>query len=282
MSPTPTSTFWSLFNRDMLRAVLAEFLATCILVLVGCGSVLAVGLVPDDGTAPKDPRGLLSVAQTVQVALAFGLIVASLAQAIGHVSGCHVNPSVTLGLLVMGKIGVVKAILYVLVQLLGGIVGAAILQGLTPSDATSTLGTPQLGAGMSMGQGFGVELFITFVLVLVVCGVSDDARTDIRGSAPLAVGLAITAGHLLAINYTGSAMNPARAFGPAVVSGTFNEDHWVYWVGPLLGGLSAGVMYRFLFFCPETTIVSVIRGSGSESDGTPKISSGPVFITNVG
>jgi len=230
-------------DRNIWKALLAELLGTMILVFVGCGSCTNW-----NGDKPS----------IVQISLAFGITVATMAQAVGHISGCHINPAVTVGLLVAAKIKPIKAALYILFQCAGGIIGAAILRSLLPPNLLSeeelgnNLGMTTLGKGVGVAQAFGIECVITFVLVLTVFGVCDELRDDVKGSAPLAIGLSITACHLAAIKFTGSSMNPARTFGPAVISGVWDE-HWVYWMGPCVGGAIAGILYTNAFRGPKKT-----------------------------
>merc|ERR1711953_1561671 len=167
------------------------------LVLVGCGSCFG------DHSASPD-------AGYVRIALCFGVTVATIAQSIGHISGCHINPAVTLGLFFGGKIGLINSILYIVAQLIGGLIGAGLLKaflGELAGDGVgyTALGTkPTLAHDISIGQGFGIEFFITFVLVLVVfASAADDNNTpSVKGSAPLAIGLSITTCHLFAIPLT--------------------------------------------------------------------------------
>jgi len=223
--------------KKTLRSCAAEAIGTLFLVLIGCGACL---------NHEKD---------FVRIALAFGVTVATMAQSIGHVSGCHINPAVTAGLLVGQKIGLVKALLYVVSQCLGAILGAGLLKVFYPSDISSTssgyLGLTALSK-ISPGQGFGVEFFITFVLVLVVFGSAADdiAAKNTKGSAPLAIGLSITTCHLYAVPLTGASMNPARTFGPAVIAMNFT-NHWVYWLGPILGGICASIVYNMILKAQE-------------------------------
>merc|ERR1712110_333308 len=218
----------------LINSLVAEILGTMFLVLVGCGSCM----IHETGTNGTD---------VVRIALAFGVTVATIAQSIGHVSGCHINPAITCGLITGAKIGIVKGILYIVAQCVGALVGAGLLKAFLPSEE-SLPGITQLNPKVNAGQGVGIELFITFVLVLVVFAAAADENNSasVKGSAPLAIGLSITTCHLYAVPLTGSSMNPARSLGPAIVGGLM-KNHWVYWVGPILGGILAAVVYQLLF-----------------------------------
>jgi len=248
--------------KECLKALLAEFLGTMMLVLLACGA------------CTNHTENDLDV---VRIALAFGLTVATMAQSIGHISGCHINPGVTAGLLVGRKIGLIKALLYIVVQSLGAIVGAALLLVLTGQEAgPDKVNIGQVGLSstgkISVGAGFGIEFFITFALVLVVyaAAADEDNAGSVKGSAPLAIGLAIAIGHLFAVPLTGAGMNPARSLGTAVISGKL-ENHWLYWVGPLLGGVAAGLIYQMAFRAPKTATVNITeKGDYKLTDVTDK------------
>lgn len=217
-------------TNNIWRCLVAEFIGTLLLVLIGTGACIS-------WTTPAD---------IVQIALTFGFIIATMVQSIGHISGCHINPAVTCGLLVTGHISILKAIFYIIVQCIGAVAGSAILKVIVPITKQGNLGLTTINAELGVEQAFIVEAVITFVLILVVQAVCDPRRKDLGNAAPIAVGLAISTCHLMAINFTGASMNPARTFGPAVV-GVNWANHWVYWAGPIVGGVVAGVLYRLMF-----------------------------------
>uniref|UniRef100_T1ILF0 Aquaporin n=1 Tax=Strigamia maritima TaxID=126957 RepID=T1ILF0_STRMM len=218
-------------NTNIWKSLLAEFIGTFFLVLVGCGSCIS-----------------WNAADLVQISLAFGVTVATIVQCICHVSGGHINPAVTIGMLITGKISLVRCVLYILSQCVGAIVGSAVLRAFTPESLVKSLGATLINERISSLEAFGVEFFISFMLIFTVFAVCDENRTDVKGSAPLAIGLAVATCHLFAIPYTGSSMNPARSFGPAVVMNLW-DDHWVYWIGPSVGGAVAAVLYHFRVKC---------------------------------
>jgi len=195
---------------------------------------------------------ILDSAFITHVSLAFGLVVAGVAQAIGHISGGHINPAVTFGTMVTGQLSILRGILYMIVQYLGAIIGALLLKAATSGSIQPTLpgglGNNSLQPGVGAAQGFLIEFMVTFILVLVVFGCCDSRRDDVKGSIPLAIGLTVTLSHLLSIGFTGAGLNPARTLGPKIVGGYFNHsEDWVYFVGPYLGGATAALLYTFLF-----------------------------------
>uniref|UniRef100_H2NH89 Aquaporin-5 n=2 Tax=Pongo abelii TaxID=9601 RepID=H2NH89_PONAB len=232
-----------------LKAVFAEFLATLIFVFFGLGSAL------------KWPSALPTI---LQIALAFGLAIGTLAQALGPVSGGHINPAITLALLVGNQISLLRAFFYVAAQLVGAIAGAGILYGVAPLNARGNLAVNALNNNTTQGQAMVVELILTFQLALCIFASTDSRRTSPVGSPALSIGLSVTLGHLVGIYFTGCSMNPARSFGPAVVMNRFSPAHWVFWVGPIVGAVLAAILYFYLLFPNSLSLserVAIIKGT---------------------
>jgi len=217
-------------GQSVAKKLVAELLGTFILVFFAVGS--AVG-----GINVIGPAG---------VALAFGLVLLALVYAIGPVSGCHVNPAVTLGAVISGRVTLNEAVGYWVVQFIGGIAGGAMLKLMTSSfgkvvDRTGGLGTDAYGKHISEGGAFVLEIVLTFLLVFVVLMVTE--KQAAVGFAGLAIGLSLTVIHLVGIPLDGTSVNPARALGPALFEGgTALSQVWLFIVAPLVGGvLAAGV-----------------------------------------
>lgn len=218
-------------NRSVL---VAEAVGTFLFFFVGAGSiVLGDYLAATGGSGP----GLLGVA------LAHGLALAVLVSALGPISGGHFNPAVTLAAWIMGKITPARAVLYVAAQLIGAVAaGFALRAAFADVWQASNIGTPALGAGVSVGTGIALEAVLTALLVFVVIGTAMDPRAPKIGG--LAIGLAVAADILVGGPLTGAAMNPARWFGPAVAAGAL--DNWyVWWIGPVIGAAAAALVYRY-------------------------------------
>ncbi|MGH9563917.1 MAG: aquaporin, partial [Terracidiphilus sp.] len=181
---------------------------------------------------------------------AYGLVYAMMVSAFGHISGGHFNPAVTISLLVTRRISTLQTASDVLGQLSGSIAATYLLIALIPDGGwrTRALGsiTPDLSPDITRGQGMAIEAVLTFFLVAVIFATAIDARSALRKFSGFASGLALSAGVLVAAPFTGGSMNPARSLGPAVATRHW-ENHGVYWVGPLLGGIIAGVVYDRLF-----------------------------------
>jgi aquaporin Z len=221
---------------------IAEFIGTFWLVLGGCGSaVLAAGF-PDVGI------GLLGVS------LAFGLTVVTMAYAIGHISGCHLNPAVTLGLWAGGRFDAKDIPLYIISQVLGATAAACTLYVIATGKGDYSLAANGLAANgfdaaspgkYAMATGFLVELLMTFFFLFIIMGVTDGRAP--AGFAPLAIGLTLALIHLISIPVTNTSVNPARSTGPAiVVGGIALQQLWLFWVAPTLGGMLGGFVYREL------------------------------------
>jgi aquaporin Z len=221
----------------------AEFLGTFWLVFGGCGSAVLAAAFPNVGI------GLLGVS------FAFGLTVLTMAFAIGHVSGCHLNPAVSLGLVVGGRFSAGELAPYVIAQVAGAIVAAAVLAVIAGGKegfdlvasgfAANGYGAHSPG-GYSLAAAFVAELVLTFMFLMIILG-STDKRAP-AGFAPIAIGLGLTLIHLISIPVTNTSVNPARSTGPALfVGGWAIAQIWLFWVAPLAGAALAGVSYRSLF-----------------------------------
>ena len=233
-----------------MRKLAAEALGTAMLVIVGVGvATLCFGFHVTGGS---------NAAGVVATALAFGLVLLVMVYAIGSVSGCHINPAVTMGLLVAGRMSVTEAVGYWVAQIVGGIVGAGILRAIFAgaakySTSTTGLGTDGYGdnsmVGLNMGGAFLAEAVLTFLFVLVVLVATRPAAT--ASVAALGIGLALSTVHLLGIPLTGTSVNPARSIGPALfVGGSALSQLWLFIVAPLVGGAIAALVAR-LFYARE-------------------------------
>ena len=174
-----------LLSPNLWRSLAAETFGTLVVVFLGCGAWIPWDL-------PNKPT-------VVQISLTFGLAVGTMVWCFSHISGGHLNPAVTAAKLVTRHVSIVRGLLYIVAQVLGGILGAGILYGLTPEGLRGNLGATLLNKSVTPAQGFGVELIVTFVLVMAVFASNDDQRKDLRGSAPLTVGLAVVVCHLFAV-----------------------------------------------------------------------------------
>lgn len=231
------------FGLDGFKSYLAEFISTLLFVFAGVGSAMAYDKLTS--SAALDPAGLVGVA----VCHGFALFVAVSIAA--NISGGHVNPAVTFGLVLGGQITILKGIFYWIAQLVGAIVACLLLK-----FVTGGLTTPihSVAKGMNSGEGVVMEIVITFALVYTVYATAADPKKGSLGTiAPIAIGFIVGANILAAGPFSGGSMNPARSFGPAVVSGDFSGN-WIYWVGPLIGGGLAGLVYGGIFIGDESHI----------------------------
>lgn len=215
-------------------SLLAEFIGTFALIFIGAGA------------------GALGLGGLVGVAFAHGLVVLGFAYAYGHISGTHINPAVTLGVWAAGKIDAARAFSYIVFQIVGGIVGALVLRWVLGGPETG-LGRTALASGLQAGNatititplvGVVLEAILTFFLVNAVMNAGISGKATIPGG--LAIGLTLTFCILMGGPLTGASLNPARSIGPAVATGNFS-DLWVYLIGPILGGVLAGLLYKTVF-----------------------------------
>ena len=229
---------------DPIRRGAAELVGTFTLVFVGVGSIM-----------------FASNSGLVGVALAHGLAIAIMASAVGHISGGHFNPAVTLGFLVTRRIVPSLAAVYWGAQLLGGALGALALRGLFPDEANLDNGVPVVNDAISAGAAVGLEAILTFFLVWVIFATAADPGGAFKSIAGLAIGLTITIDILAAGPLTGAAMNPARALGPELVQNVW-DDFWVYIVGPAAGATLAALAYDWLYLRADRMPVVGTPASG--------------------
>ena len=225
-----TASFW--------RAVVAEFLATALFVFLSLLSAMRVS----DSEFPATGNDWY-----VKISLTFGLAIMAMIQMVGHVSGGHINPAVSLSMAVNMNISIIRCVFYILAQCSGATVGGAVVKAVTSSyniDRNSGIAVTNLADDVTQAQGLVVEVLLTFVLVVVIYGTTDPSRATF-GNPSVAIGLTVGLAHLAGIQYTGCGINPARSLGSAVASEKW-DNHWIYWVGPLFGGVLAGLVYKFV------------------------------------
>ncbi|MCG9695908.1 aquaporin Z [Shewanella sp. Isolate11] len=225
---------------NMTQKMTAEFLGTLWLVLGGCGSAVLAAAFPDVGI------GLLGVS------LAFGLTVLTMAYAVGHISGCHLNPAVSFGLWAGGRFPANELLPYIIAQVAGGITGAGILYLIASGNADFSLadGLASNGYGQHSPGGYTLtaalvcEVVMTLFFLLIILGATDERAP--QGFAPIAIGLGLTLIHLISIPVTNTSVNPARSTGPALFVGDWAVSQlWLFWVAPIAGAIIAGVIYKF-------------------------------------
>ncbi|GCF11377.1 aquaporin [Dictyobacter arantiisoli] len=228
-------------TRKDVSAIVAEFVGCFLFVFIGAGSIIA-------NTWTQDSVGLMGIAA------AHGLALGILITIFGATSGGHFNPAVTVALLVAHRIKALLALAYLLAQLLGATLGAFLLRVTFPVSIwkAAQLGTPGLSTGISPQAGVVVEALLTFFLLLAIYGTAIDTRAPKLGG--FAIGLTVMVGILGAGVLTGGAMNPARAFGPALASGDWN-NHIVYWIGPLVGAILAAFLYEYVILPRSQEII---------------------------
>jgi aquaporin Z len=224
-------------SNDAKRYV-AELIGTLVLVLMGCGSAVIAG----------------EYIKFVGISFAFGLSLLAIAYTIGSISGCHINPAVSISMLIAGKMKAKDVLMYIISQCVGAIIGAAILYLIALGNPAYNLAADGLGqngydsaspAGFSMQSAFIAETVLTFIFLLVIHGSTSEKAP--QGFAGISIGLSLVLIHLVGIPITGTSVNPARSLGPAIiVGGTALEQLWLFWLAPIVGAILAAVVWRFL------------------------------------
>ena len=226
-----------------MKKYVAEMIGTCVLVTLGCGTAMLVGCDAKNGGG------------YILTALAFGLVIVGMAYCVGNISGCHINPAVSLGVLLSGEMTVSDFVGYVCSQILGALAGSGILAVIFSlgdvTDMTGGFGSNGLdGVGKSAVAGLIVEIVLTFIFVMTILGVTSK-KANHGSFGGLIIGLTLTLVHILGIGLTGTSVNPARSIGPAIAAAINGNSEpikclWVFIVGPLLGAALAAVVYKFL------------------------------------
>lgn len=215
---------------NSIKKYIAEFIGTAVLVLFACGTAAIIGC--------------NTIAGYLTTALAFGLVIVAMAYSVGNISGCHINPAVSIAMLVSGKMSLKDFIGYIIAQFAGAIAGAWVLMEAVGKE--SGLGTNKLcGDNGTYFASIAIEIILTFVFVFAILGVT--SKKENSSVAGIVIGLSLTLVHILGIAFTGTSVNPARSFGPALfVGGEALSNVWVFIVAPLVGGVAAALVYKFL------------------------------------
>lgn len=230
-------------NKNSSPRLIAEFLGTMVLVVMGCGSAVIAGANGETGV------GLLGIS------FAFGLSVVAMAYSIGHISGCHINPAISLGMVAVGRMKMGEAIGYIIAQILGAIAGAAVLYFIASGKAGYDIAANGLGQNgyaeasphqYNMISGFVAEVFLTFIFLMVIFGATSTKNIN-GGFAGLAIGLSLVLIHIVGIPVTGVSVNPARSIGPALfVGGTAVSQLWLFIVAPVVGAVLSAIVWRYV------------------------------------
>lgn len=214
---------------NSIKKYIAEFIGTAVLVLFACGTAAIIGCD--------------TIAGYLTTALSFGLVIVAMAYSVGNISGCHINPAVSIAMLVSGKMSIKDFVGYIIAQFAGAIAGAWVLMEAIGKE--SGLGTNALCGDGKYFASIAIEIILTFVFVFAILGVT--SKKENSSVAGVVIGLSLTLVHILGIAFTGTSVNPARSFGPALfVGGEALSNVWVFIVAPLVGGVLAALVYKFL------------------------------------
>ncbi|KAG7667584.1 hypothetical protein Ndes2526B_g03590 [Nannochloris sp. 'desiccata'] len=278
-----------------LRMVMAEFFGMMFFVFIGCGTAVGFSslrsnafaedandaVTPDTNTLIKELSDVIVTNSSfgVNTAFAFGMAIMVLAYSIGHVSGCHLNPAVTLSLFLSGHCNFIQGVANVCAQVVGSILGASFLYGMVPNSSESSLGSNAVSPGFSSGEALLGEVVMTgFLCYVVHMCCADPTNTTISPMGPLAIGFAVFLGHAVLIPVDGCSINPARSLGPAIISGTWSS-FWVFIVGPFIGSF-LGVFVWLLTskgWDRENAVTPLAPRGSAPVDITPDIKlTGPV------
>jgi aquaporin Z len=242
-------------HSHSLRRGVAEALGAGALTFIGAGAII---------------NGLGGL---VGVALAHGLVLAIMVTALGHISGAHFNPAVTLGFLVTKRIELPMAIVYWVSQFAGAVTAALLLRVVYDDALIGNLGAPAVGEGVAVGEAFVLEIVMTFLLVLVVFATAVDERGAFKIVGGFAIGLTVAVDILMGGPLTGAAMNPARAFGPQLI-GNFWSDGWIYYLAPSIGAVLAALLYDRLYLRGHQVETAGAKGSGVDEAGVERATGG--------
>jgi len=261
--------------QSLWRGAISEFSATLMFVFIGTGAVIA--------TKATLGESAIQIPSLTVIALAHGFAIMVLVYAVGEISGGHINPAVTWACLITHRISLLRAVTYIISQLVGAIVGSALLKSIIPPDFQFGMGCHSLNPLLTPAQGFGAEVIFTFIFIFVVFATaispfagkfsplsSGGGREYGPGKlTPFAVGMTILVLHCVGVPLTGASMNPARSFGPAVVRGIW-ANHWIYWLGPLIGSTGAAFVAQAIFLSDPATMVGVFKVTRGQQQTTDK------------
>ena len=224
-----------------VKACLAEFIATFIFVFIGTMSITVSVVIMSFG-------GGLTIEALTVIALAHGLAISIMIYSIGSISGGHINPAVTIPMVLLRKLSFRNGIGYIIAQLSGASLAVLLHRIILPQGVNVKWGLhqPNMLVGINDGTALLIEGLLTFFLVFTIFGVAVSSKTISRESGIMSIGLIVTLNHFIGVPLTGAGFNPARSFGPALISGVFTS-HWIYWIGPIIGGILAAYLYQYLF-----------------------------------